>query len=83
MQGAAAAKQAWEAAGPPAPTEKKTRRAKKDPSAPKKPPTGYALYVKQHFKSKAKPGESAPETMKALAAEWKALSESQKANYKS
>ena len=60
----------------------KKTRAKKDRSAPKKPATGYALYVKQHFQSKRQPGQSAPETMKVLAAEWKSLSDAQKSTYK-
>ncbi|KAK9815074.1 hypothetical protein WJX73_006873 [Symbiochloris irregularis] len=85
VQGAAAAKEAWEAEGPPEAKEDKPkkRRAKKDPTVPKKPASGYAKYVKDHFQSKRQPGQSAPETVKALAAEWKSLSDAQKAAYKS
>ena len=86
------AKQAWEAKYPagtaPAPkaTKKRTKKSKAGQEATTKaaktPPTAYSLYVKQNFASYTKPGASAPETMKVMAAAWKQLPEGEKAKYK-
>ncbi|KAJ3412811.1 Non-histone chromosomal protein 6 [Chytridiales sp. JEL 0842] len=64
-------------------TDKKADKKVKDPNAPKKPLTPYFQFLnsnRQRIKD-ANPGASFGELNKILGAEWKALSDAEKAPY--
>jgi hypothetical protein len=67
----------------PDPADKKARKKKKDPNAPKKPKSAYMWYVKENQASYRAdhPGVAMTEVMRQLGAQWKALSDAKKKPY--
>lgn len=67
----------------PDPADKKARKKKKDPNAPKRPMSAYMWYVKDNQDSyrKGHPSLGMTEVMRQLGAQWKALPDNKKKPY--
>lgn len=57
---------------------KETRKAKKDPNAPKRPLSGYLIFVEDQRKEGGMEGIAAKDVMTELGHRWKALTEEEK-----